>query len=215
LAYAIEIRRIAQRDGLHLAHLLARSLAERIGSHVVAATADPGGIRAGQRPVAIGFADIVGFTALGEQLSAMELCHVAERLAASTHEVLAPPVRLSKTIGDAVMLVSPDPDALVRVCLALTRTWHTAPAVPALRVGLAWGTAVPHGGDWFGSPVNLASRVTAVARPGTVLADQDLRDACSTDDGGTATWTPAVRRRLKGFPVRRQLYRLDPTEELS
>lgn len=217
LDYAVEIRRIAQRDGLHLAHLLARSLAERISSQVVSAAPDTS--TPGLRTVAVGFADIVGFTELGEQLSATDLCHLADLLAATTHEVLTPPVRLSKTIGDAVMLVSPDPDALVRVCLALTRAWHrTAPSGPALRTGLAWGTAIPHGGDWFGSPVNLASRITAVARPGTVLADEDLRGACrpTSADAGPVGWTPAVRRRLKGFPQRRQLYRLDQaTEETS
>ncbi|HEY2220824.1 adenylate/guanylate cyclase domain-containing protein [Actinomycetospora sp.] len=211
LDYGIEIRRIAQRDGLHLAHLLSRSLAERIGSHVVAAADATSGARAGMRTVAVGFADIVGFTALGEQLSATELCDLADHLAASTHEVLTPPVRLSKTIGDAVMLVSPDPNALVGVCLALARVWHSSaePSRPALRIGLAWGTAIPHGGDWFGSPVNLASRITAAARPGTILADDDLRDACSPGDGGAAVWTPAFRRRLKGFPQRRQLHRVD------
>jgi adenylate cyclase len=213
LDYAIEIRRIARRDALHLAHLLARSLAERIGSQVVAATDDTIAHRAGVRTVAVGFADIVGFTELGEQLSAIELGHLAELLAAGTHEVLMPPVRLSKTIGDAVMLVSPDPDALVAVCLALVRAWHAAEATPprpALRVGLAWGTAIPHCGDWFGSPVNLASRITAAARPGTILADDELRTAClrSGDGDGPVEWVPATRRRLKGFPQRRQLYRL-------
>lgn len=212
LDYGIEIRRIAHRDGLHLAHLLARSMAERIGSHVVAAADATSGAPAGARTVAIGFADIVGFTELGEQLSATELCDLAELLAASTHEVLTPPVRLSKTIGDAVMLVSPDPNALVSVCLALTRVWHSGsePPHPALRIGLAWGTAIPHSGDWFGSPVNLASRITATARPGTVLADDDLRAAClrAGGHGGPVEWIPAVRPRLKGFPEARQLYRL-------
>jgi adenylate cyclase len=209
LDYAVEIRRIAQRDGLHLAHLLARSLAERIGSQVVAAAAGTAAPRPGVRSVAIGFADIVGFTALGEQLSATEVCELAELLSASTHEVLTPPVRLSKTIGDAVMLVSPDPDALVDVCLDLSRVWHGTSSGPALRIGLAWGTAIPHGGDWFGSPVNLASRITAVARPGTVLADHELRSACRRTAGDVVEWTPTARRRFKGFSQRRQLYRLD------
>lgn len=207
LGYAVEVRRIAQQDGLHLTHLLALGLAERISSHLVAlGTADRGRLP-GTHDVAVAFADIVGFTHLGEQLGAVELGELADRLATVTTDVLEPPVRLTKTIGDAVMFVSPDADALARSAVALDRTWHEPGGErPALRIGLAWGAAVPQAGDWFGAPVNLASRVTAAARPATVLADAELRAAC-TDDAGL-DWTRVRARRFKGVQERHELYRV-------
>ena len=66
------------------------------------------------------------------------------------------------------MFVSTDAAALLRVALELVAAAEEED-LPQLRVGLAAGSAVRRAGDWFGSPVNVASRVTAVARPGAVL----------------------------------------------
>jgi adenylate cyclase len=212
LDYAVEIRRIARRDALHLSHLLAQSLAERIGSQVVAAGERAPGTLPGVRTVAVGFADITGFTDLGEHVSALELGELADLLAATAQDVIVSPVRLSKTIGDAVILVSPDPAALVHAGLELSRRWHRPdPARPPLRTGLAWGAALPHAGDWFGAPVNLASRITAVAPPGSVVADAELKQACG--DASGIRWGPARTRRLKGVPERRALYSAQPAAD--
>ena len=77
-----------------------------------------------------------------------------------------PPVRFIKTIGDAVMFVSPDTAALLEVMLRLVDAAEADELLPRLRAGVAYGSAVTRAGDWFGSPVNTASRVTSVARPG-------------------------------------------------
>jgi adenylate cyclase len=113
-------------------------------------------------------------------------------------------VRLVKTIGDAAMLVSPDPAALLDAGLGL----HDAAAAegedfPRLRVGVALGPAVARGGDWYGRPVNLASRVTAIARPGSVLATREVRDAA----GERYRWSAAGRKALRGVDGPVALYR--------
>jgi len=139
------------------------------------------------------FADLVGFTSLGGQVAAEELGSVATRLAELAADVAAPPVRLVKTIGDAAMLVSHDVVPIVDAALTLVEAVEAA-ELPSLRAGLAVGPAFSRAGDWYGNTVNLASRVTGVARPGSVLATQDVRDATAED----FSWTFAGRFRLKG-----------------
>jgi adenylate cyclase len=151
----------------------------------------------GARQVTVAFADLVGFTRLGEALSPEELEGLANRLVEYTHDVVAPPVRFIKSIGDAVMLVSPEPVPLLSAMLALLDAATTDDEFPRLRVGLASGMAVSRGGDWFGSPVNLASRVTGAARPGALLVTEAVRDAVGDDAG--VEWSFAGAKRLKNI----------------
>ncbi len=124
------------------------------------------------------FADLVGFTNLGESVAAEELGAVAERLDALAVEVAEPPVRLIKTIGDAVMLGSRDTDAVVEATLRLVEAADAeSEDFPQLRGGVAHGEAVGRAGDWYGRPVNLAARITAIARPGSVLASEEAKEA--------------------------------------
>lgn len=151
----------------------------------------------GAREVTVAFADLVGFTKLGEAVPPEELEGLANRLVEATHEVVAPPVRFIKSIGDAVMLVSPEPLALLTAMLALLEAASADEEFPRLRVGLASGMAVNRSGDWFGSPVNLASRVTGAARPGAVLVTEAVRDAIGDEAG--IEWSFAGAKRLKGI----------------
>jgi adenylate cyclase len=75
---------------------------------------------------------------------------------------------------------------------------------PPLRAGLAGGVALSRGGDWYGRPVNLASRVTTVARAGSVLATAEVREAPGTE---RFAWSRAGMWSLKGFHHRIPLYR--------
>jgi len=118
-------------------------------------------------------------------------------------------VRIVKTIGDAVMLMSPDPGPLVATGLALVEaTDAQAEDFPQVRVGLAHGPALARGGDLFGRSVNLASRVTGVARAGSVLATREVRDAARED----FAWSRAGMRRIKGLPEPVPLFRARPRE---
>ena len=160
----------------------------------------------GARQIAVAFADLVGFTRLGETVPPEQLERLANRLADLGHEVAVPPVRMIKTIGDAVMLVCPEPAPLVGAVLRLVRLADADDDLLRLRAGVAAGPAVGRAGDWFGSPVNLASRVTGVARPGSVLVTEEVRDAIGADDE-TFRWSFAGGRRLKGIGGEVKLFR--------
>lgn len=163
----------------------------------------------GARAVTIAFADLVGFTKLGEVISAEELGQLANRLADLARDLTAPPVRFIKTIGDAVMFVSPEPAPLLNTMLELVEKVDTDDDFPRLRAGVASGMAVSRAGDWFGSPVNTASRVTGVARPGTVLVAESTREALQTDSGDDGfEWSFAGARRLKGIKNETKVFRV-------
>jgi adenylate cyclase len=148
------------------------------------------------------FADLVGFTSLGGEIGLEELGTVARQLAELAGDVATPPVRLVKTIGDAAMFVSPEAAALVEAALSLVEAVESAD-LPALRAGMASGPVINRAGDWYGNAVNLASRVTGVARPGSVLCTEDVRDGAQE---GFA-WSSAGRFRLKGIDERHPLHR--------
>jgi adenylate cyclase len=151
-------------------------------------------------------ADLVGFTRLGEEVPPEELEQLANRLADAARDVAVTPVRFIKTIGDAVMLVSKDTTALVDAMLTLVAVIDSDEALPQLRAGVAYGPAVSRAGDWFGSPVNLASRVTSVARPASVLLSESAREQIGDDEH--FTWSFAKARRLKGIKDDVKLFRV-------
>jgi adenylate cyclase len=160
------------------------------------------GESAAQHELAVCFVDMVGFTRLGGELEVRELGAIARHLAQLAATAVSPPARLIKTIGDAAMFISPDPGNLVTVALDLLET-AAAADLPALRAGIAFGPAVERAGDWYGNSVNLASRVTGVARPGSVLCTGEVRDACA----GAFDWSFAGRHRLKGVSRPAPLHR--------
>ncbi|MGI8506796.1 MAG: adenylate cyclase regulatory domain-containing protein [Solirubrobacteraceae bacterium] len=171
---------------------------------------EAGDVASGQE-IAVCFADLVGFTRLGGEVELRELGSVAGSLARLAWSVTEPTVRLIKTIGDAAMFVSPETGPLVKVALALVEAVEEA-ELPSLRAGIAIGPAVIRAGDYYGNSVNLASRVTGVARPGSVLCTQEVRDAAP--DG--LQWSSAGRHRLKGVSGPVPLYRaraLAPSDE--
>ena len=156
----------------------------------------------GAQDMAVCFADLVGFTRLGGQVEVGELSTVAGRLASLAASLTKAPVRLVKTIGDAAMLVSPEPAPLVEVALKLVDTFEEE-ELPSLRAGIAFGPALLRAGDYYGNSVNLASRVTGVARPGSVLCTREIRDAA----GDAFSWSAAGRHKLKGVTGPTPLYR--------
>jgi adenylate cyclase len=157
----------------------------------------------GARQVAVAFADLVGFTNLGEMLAPERLERLARLLTELAQDVAVSPVGFVKTIGDAVMLVSADATRLIEVVLELIDV-AAANGLPQLRAGAAAGLAVNRAGDWFGSPVNVASRVTSVARPGTVLVTDSARQ--STGAAVDLIWVSAGLHRLRGMPGQVELF---------
>lgn len=159
------------------------------------------------RQLSVAFADLVGFTSLGEEIPADELGEIAQRLNTLAVEAVEAPVRLVKSIGDAVMLVSPDPAALLDTCLALVDTIENQQDdFPRLSVGMDLGEALDRNGDVFGPPVNLASRLSDVARPGSVLVTSAVRDGLEEK----YEWTSVGRRRFKGIEKPVSVHRVRP-----
>jgi adenylate cyclase len=190
-----------------LSSLLALHLRHSTQNEMISALERSGGRLPGSREVTVGFADIVGFTRLGEEVPPDELGRLAARLDVLATDVVEPPVRLIKTIGDAAMLASTEPEPLLDAVLNLIDAADAeGEDFPQLRAGAAFGDALPRAGDWFGRPVNLASRITSIARPGSLLVEQGLRESAV----GLAhhSFSFAGERRLRGIRQPVPLFRV-------
>lgn len=187
-----------------ITNLLTLHLRQMADTEAIDAAERVGGRLPGSREIAVCFADLVGFTRLGEDVPAHELSRLAIRLEHLAGEVAEQPVRLVKTIGDAAMLSSPEPGPLIDAALSLIEAADAeGEQFPQLRAGVTMGPALSRGGDWFGRPVNLASRVTQVARPGSLLTEREVRGAV----GDRYRWSYAGERRLRGVREPVALYR--------
>jgi adenylate cyclase len=199
--------RAAPSFGPMMEALLRLELRRTFESEAVNAAERAAGILPGARQMTVCFADLTGFTSLGEVLSPVDLERVANRLAELAHDALPFSVRFVKSIGDAVMLVCSDPAPLIIAVLNLVDA-AAENDLPRLRIGVATGDAVTRAGDWFGNSVNVASRVTAAAQPGSVVVAESTREAVGDVPG--VEWLPIGARQLKGvsgevklFEVRR------------
>jgi adenylate cyclase len=165
------------------------------------------GLGSGSTHMSVAFADLAGFTRLGEQVAADQLGHIAGRLTAMATDIASPPVRLVKMIGDAAMLVSSEPEPLLEAVLDLLEAAEAeGEEFPELRAGIASGEALARGGDWYGQPVNLASRITDRARPGSVVVASAFKDEIAEEN---YTWSRLPgKKRLKGISEEIALYRV-------
>ena len=207
LRFAAAAEQLIPVVGPELQYIYRVHLRELIKNEVISRVELSTGRIAGAEEVTVCFADIVGFTRLGEEIPPEDLSEVAGKLNDLAGELTDRSVRLVKTIGDAAMLVGRDAEAVVSTSLELVRRADEAgDDFPPLRSGVAHGLALERAGDWYGSPVNTASRVTGVARPGSVLCTSDARRAA----GDSFRWSPAGRRRLKGVSEPVRLFRARP-----
>lgn len=197
--------------GATLIHVFNIHVREQIRHDVLGAEQAAAGRVARTDVVTVCFADVVDFTGLGERLATDELGAVTHRLTALAAEVAVAPVRLVKLIGDAAMLVGP-PREVLEAALALVEASEADEGMPRMRAGLASGRALERAGDYYGRPVNLASRLTELARPGTALASETVKDAAGEDG---FQWSFARSRRLKGIEGSVNVYRCRRAEGLG
>ena len=148
-------------------------------------------------PMAVGFADLVAFTELSRELDEVELAALVEGFEATASDITTEDGgRLVKTLGDEVLFIADEPRTAARIALRITGAYG-AESGPDVRSGLAYGPVLPVMGDVFGTTVNLASRLTSLARPGTVLVDEEMAVALAGDGGFHLT--QIVRRPARGL----------------
>jgi len=146
--------------------------------------------------MAVGFADLVGFTSLTRHVDEDELVALVDRFESVTADTIAElSGRVVKTVGDEVMFTADAADVGAEIAVSLSERIAADEALPDLRVGVACGTVLSRLGDVYGEPVNIASRLTSAARPGSVLVDRELAAALD----GNERWR---LRRVPPRPVR-------------
>jgi adenylate cyclase len=148
--------------------------------------------------VAVGFADLSGYTKLSASLDPTSLSELVGRWEAVAYDTItANGARVVKTIGDEVMFVGLTNES-VAAALAL-RDAAAAEGFPPLRIGLGAGQVVARDGDYFGPVVNLASRLTEVAAPGDVLVPAALRDELAGSGAGGVRAVPRGTQQLRSI----------------
>ncbi|WP_113703456.1 adenylate/guanylate cyclase domain-containing protein [Nonomuraea lactucae] len=136
--------------------------------------------------LAVGFADLVSFTRRARDLDERGLAELVEGFEALAADVVAARgARLVKTLGDEVLFAAPTPAQAAAIALDLLEGGD-------LRIGMAYGPVLPMMGDVYGTTVNLAARLTAIARPGTIVVDSGLAEGLADEPGFV---THRIRRR--------------------
>lgn len=142
--------------------------------------------------VTVGFADIVAFTALSNQLDEDGIGDLVEVFETRCADIVAAHGgRTIKSIGDSVLFVHEEPLAALATAEGIIDAVGRDKRLPDVRLGLATGSVVMRMGDVFGRPVNLAARLTAVARRNRVIVDE-----------ATAAGLPADEYRIRKMPAR-------------
>ena len=148
---------------------------------------------------AVAFVDIVGFTSQSRSMHEAELVGWIETFESrSTEVVVDHGGRVIKNIGDEVLLVADTPAAAARIVhLLVTMGADEDDPFPAVRAGVAYGDVVTRLGDVLGATVNIAARLTSLARPGTVLVDDGMRE--ELEDSPVWSLRRVPRASVKGY----------------
>lgn len=146
----------------------------------------------------VGFADLVSYTRLSQRLEQHELSVLVRRFEGLASDVVtAGGGRVVKTVGDEVLFTADDPVAGAVIGLSLSEQMAVDDVVPDVRVGLAHGLVLRSLGDVYGSTVNLASRLTSLAQPGTVVTDPDTGELLAAH--ADLVLVPQRKRQVRGF----------------
>jgi adenylate cyclase len=212
LRYAAAARTMAPLLGETLLHAYRIHLRERIRQAVITEAEVAAGRISGSDEVTIAFADLVGFTRLGESLEIEQIGDLTGRLFELASDAARPPVRLVKMIGDAAMFASLQSAPLLEAVLELVESAGTE-EIPPLRAGVARGQALGRGGDWYGRPVNLAARITSFARPDSVVVAQDVKEALQGEGDEDFSFSFAGKHRFKGITGETAVHRVRPAAD--
>jgi adenylate cyclase len=175
--------------------------------------ADIGGAGRGLARVSMTFCfvDLTGFTRYTEEEGDEEALDMIERFVDTVEATLPSEATIVKTIGDEVMVVSPEPATLTEWAVGFLALFQERPQP---RVGIHYGLAVYRDGDYFGTEVNLTHRVVARALGGEVMVTASVVDAIGAS--AYLEFEPIGRVELKGFPKPAELFVVrarEPDEE--
>jgi adenylate cyclase len=159
----------------------------------------------GRVSMAFAFIDLTGFTRYTEEEGDEEALDLVERFVETVEATLPAEATIVKTIGDEVMIVSPDPTTLTEWAVGFLGLFQERPQP---RVGIHFGTAVYREADYFGTDVNLSHRVVARALGGEVLVTRPVLDAIGSSD--YLEFDPIGATELKGFPEPAELFSVRP-----
>jgi adenylate cyclase len=149
--------------------------------------------------VTVGFADLVSFTALSNEMDEDRLADMVEIFESRCADVVAAKHgRVIKTLGDSVLFVSEEPQTAMEIAHGIIDVIGRDSRLPDVRLGLATGSVIMRLGDVGGPPVNMAARLTAVARRNRVITDKDTAAALPKDKFSTRALPP---RPVRGFGV--------------
>jgi adenylate cyclase len=165
------------------------------------ASVDTAEIELGQVKITLCFIDLTGFTRYTEEEGDIEALDVVENFVAGVESTLPREATIVKTIGDEVMVVSPDAGSLTEWAVDFLARFSQRPQP---RVGIHSGDAVYRDGDYFGSQVNLAHRVVNRALAGEVLVTDRVAEAI--EGRSRLSFEPIGSVSLKGFPVPTELF---------
>lgn len=148
--------------------------------------------------LAVGFADLVGFTSMARRLEDRELAELIERFERTAYDTIGSlGGRTVKMIGDEVMFVADHAENAAEIALTLNERCTEDDTLPGVRIGLAYGPVLPRQGDYFGPTVNLANRLANASLPRTILVPKEMREALA---GSPAFALRRIRHRhLKGI----------------
>ncbi len=126
------------------------------------------------------FADLAGFTALTESHGDEQGADLAADFCAAVRSLLPQDAEVVKNIGDAVMVRCPQAAEAVPLGLRIVCEGGAQHGFPVIRVGMHTGPAVERQGDWFGTAVNVAARVSGRAAGGEMLLSERTREAAGS-----------------------------------
>ena len=173
-----------------LVYVWRRHMSAALGRLEAARSGDPGATQ-----LSIGFADIVQFTALSNTLTEEKIGDLVELFESRCADVVAVQRgRVIKSLGDSVLFVNDDPIRAYDTAEGIITVVGRDQRMPDVRVGLATGSVVTRLGDVYGPPVNMAARLTAVARRNRIIIDEETARLLPADQFET--------RRLPARPVR-------------
>lgn len=182
---------VVDRTPWLLGYIWRRHAAASFGRAVESATAE-------ELDLGVGFADLVGFTALSQEVAESELAAIVTRFETLAHEtVVGLGGRVVKMIGDEVMFVVQEPRAGLEISLSLAEAYSESEDIEDVRVGFACGDVMQLQGDLYGPAVNLASRIVSIARPGSVVVSDSVHDHFADDPA--FSWRSLRPRTFKGI----------------